>query len=216
MHAGAACVVGVLAVYLCGCGGGRVCLRGACAYVCVCEAARECGGGATCHHQGPDALHPPLHGGLHESREAVTVPPLHVQPRVVVQQVVTDHDVSWTGREGGMEEGERGRGGEEEGRLRANGARVGETESVVKLGTENRSACLCRCACLCACVRVTPTCLCGSDEGGVSLVVLPVHIQVRTLRQSDDHVHVALVTRHHQPCLGDAERQTTSDEPSAF
>lgn len=45
------------------------------------------------------------------------------------------------------------------------------------------------------------TCLCSSDEGSVSLAVLPVDVQVRTLRQSYDDVHKPLVTRNQQPYL---------------
>lgn len=42
----------------------------------------------TSHHQSSDTLSPALHGGLHQSREAVTVPPLNVETREVVEQVV--------------------------------------------------------------------------------------------------------------------------------
>lgn len=39
------------------------------------------------------------------------------------------------------------------------------------------------------------TCLCGGDEGRVSLAVLPVDVQVRTLGKGYDDVHVALIAR---------------------
>lgn len=48
----------------------------------------------TCHHQRPDAFDAALHGGFHEGGEAVAVPPLDVQPVVVVEQVVGDGDVT--------------------------------------------------------------------------------------------------------------------------
>lgn len=44
----------------------------------------------TCHHQRTHTFHAALHGGFHEGGEAVTVPPLDVQPGVVVEQVVGD------------------------------------------------------------------------------------------------------------------------------
>lgn len=50
----------------------------------------------TGHHQRAHTLHPALHGGLHQSGEAVAIPPLDVQPGVVVEQVVGDGDVAWT------------------------------------------------------------------------------------------------------------------------
>lgn len=45
------------------------------------------------------------------------------------------------------------------------------------------------------------TCLCRGHESRVALVVLPVHIQVRTLGKGDDHIHVTMVTRHNQARL---------------
>lgn len=48
----------------------------------------------TCHHQRPNAFDAALHGGFHEGGEAVAVPPLDVQPVVVVEQVVGDGDVT--------------------------------------------------------------------------------------------------------------------------
>lgn len=45
------------------------------------------------------------------------------------------------------------------------------------------------------------TCLCCSDQGSVALVVLPVHVNVRALGQSHDHVHVSMVARHYQAGL---------------
>lgn len=43
------------------------------------------------------------------------------------------------------------------------------------------------------------------DEGRVSLAVLPVDVQVRTLRQRYDDVHVALIARDQQPYLEGGE-----------
>lgn len=51
------------------------------------------------------------------------------------------------------------------------------------------------------------TCLRRGDEGRVSLAVLPVDVQVWTLRQRYDDVHVALVARHQQPYLEGQERE---------
>ena len=45
------------------------------------------------------------------------------------------------------------------------------------------------------------TCLHRCDESGVALVVLPVDVKVRALGESDDHVHVTMVTRYNQPSL---------------
>lgn len=53
----------------------------------------------------------------------------------------------------------------------------------------------------CQVVSVCVTCLCGGDQGGVSLAVLPVDIQVWTLRQSYHNVHKSLVTRYQKSCL---------------
>lgn len=53
------------------------------------------------------------------------------------------------------------------------------------------------------------TCLCGGDERCVSLAVLPVDVQIRTLRQSYDDVHVTLITRDQQPYL---ERKATGGD----
>lgn len=50
--------------------------------------------------------------------------------------------------------------------------------------------------CYCACLQMCVTCLSGSDESCVSLTVLPVDIQIWTLRQCDDHIHVTLITCH--------------------
>lgn len=44
----------------------------------------------TCHHERARTLHPALHGGFHQSGEAVAVSPLDVQPGVVVEQIVGD------------------------------------------------------------------------------------------------------------------------------
>lgn len=43
--------------------------------------------------------------------------------------------------------------------------------------------------------------LCCSDQGSVALVVLPVHVNIRALGQSHDHVHVPMVARHYQAGL---------------
>lgn len=45
------------------------------------------------------------------------------------------------------------------------------------------------------------TCLSGGDESCVSLTVLPVDIQIRTLRQRYDDVNITLVTCNQQPYL---------------
>lgn len=45
------------------------------------------------------------------------------------------------------------------------------------------------------------TCLRRGDEGRVPLAVLPVDVQVRTLRQRYDDVHVALIARDQQSYL---------------
>lgn len=45
------------------------------------------------------------------------------------------------------------------------------------------------------------TCLCCSNESSVALIVLPVDIQIRALSEGDDHVHIAMVTRHNQTRL---------------
>lgn len=45
-------------------------------------------------------------------------------------------------------------------------------------------------------VRNVLTCLCCSDQGSVALVVLPVNVNIRALRQGHDHVHVPMVARH--------------------
>lgn len=71
-------------------------------------------------------------------------------------------------------------------------------------------------ACECVSVRrhhawlqMCLTCLCGGDERCVSLAVLPVDVQIRTLRQSYDDVHVTLITRDQQPYL---ERKATGTD----
>lgn len=72
--------------------------------------------------------------------------------------------------------------------------------------------------CLCVCVTkpvsdkllcpfVCVTCLGGGDERCVPLAVLPVDIQMRTLRERYDDVHVALITGDQQPYL----RQKVTD-----
>jgi len=45
------------------------------------------------------------------------------------------------------------------------------------------------------------TCLCSSHESSVPFIILPVHVHMWTLRKCNDHIHVALVTRHYQTCL---------------
>lgn len=45
------------------------------------------------------------------------------------------------------------------------------------------------------------TCLSCSYKSGVPLIVLPVNIQIRALRKSDDHVHIAIIARHNQARL---------------
>lgn len=70
--------------------------------------------------------------------------------------------------------------------------------------------------CVCVCARrhyawlqMCLTCLRGGDQRCVSLAVLPVDVQIRTLRQSYDDVHVTLITRDQQPYL---EREATGGE----
>lgn len=53
----------------------------------------------TCHHERAYALHPALHGGFHQGGEGVAVPPLDVQPWVVVEQVVGDRYVTLKAQE---------------------------------------------------------------------------------------------------------------------
>lgn len=48
----------------------------------------------TCQHDGSDTVGPALHGRLHQRGEPVTVPPLHVQAREVVEQIAGDEDVT--------------------------------------------------------------------------------------------------------------------------
>lgn len=56
--------------------------------------------------------------------------------------------------------------------------------------------------CVCAEVHVVElTCLRGSDESCVSLAVLPVDLQIQTLRQRYDNIHVTLVTCNQESCL---------------
>lgn len=76
--------------------------------------------------------------------------------------------------------------------------------SVVSLSA--RSNCLiCHYVYLHMCV----TCLSSSDESCVSLTVLPVDIQMWTLRQRYDDVHVTLIGCNQQPYL---KRQVTGEE----
>ncbi len=48
----------------------------------------------TSQHESSDTLSPALHGSLHQGCETVTVSPLDVQPREVVEQVVRDDHVT--------------------------------------------------------------------------------------------------------------------------
>lgn len=57
--------------------------------------------GFTRQHEGTDAGGAALHGGLHQRREAVAVPPLQVQAREVAEQVVGDKDVTCGPHRGG-------------------------------------------------------------------------------------------------------------------
>lgn len=52
------------------------------------------------------------------------------------------------------------------------------------------------------------TSLSSSYESCVSLAVLPVDIQIRTLSQRYDNIHVTLVTCNQEPCLGFKKKKT--------
>lgn len=54
------------------------------------------------------------------------------------------------------------------------------------------------------------TCLRCYNKSSVALVVLPVNIKIRALREGDDHIHVAMVARHNQARLKHKERALIS------
>lgn len=96
--------------------------------------------------------------------------------------------------------------------------------SVSALAPNCQFVCVCVCACVfvterrCVCVTkpvsdkllcpfVCGTCLGGGDERCIPLAVLPVDIQIRTLRERYDDVHEALITGNQQSYL----RQKVTD-----
>lgn len=60
------------------------------------------------------------------------------------------------------------------------------------------------------------TCLCSSDESSVAFLILPIHVQIWTLREGNDHVHITMVTRHHQTRLKIKIKKLELSLPSEF